>query len=110
MLTMIGTLWPVVGLPASILLASMTGSTAWRWAALIGAPALVYAVHYWIVLPACLQDGNLLAAVIFGAMIMAGAIYFPVVLAMATLWFVRRGLSWNRGTGFAERRDGADLP
>ena len=93
MLTIIGTLWPIAGLPASIFLASMTSSPAWRWAALLGAPAAVYAIHYWIVLPSCLQDGNLLAAVIFGGMILVGAIYFPIIIIMAVLWFVRRGFS-----------------
>lgn len=62
MLTIVGTLWPLLGFPASILLASMTPSPAWRWAALLAAPALVCATHYWIVLPACLKDGNMLAA------------------------------------------------
>lgn len=90
MLTIVGTLWPLLGFPASILLASMTPSPAWRWAALLAAPALVCATHYWIVLPACLKDGNMLAAVVFALMMMAGAIYFPVVIIMAALWFVRR--------------------
>lgn len=93
MLTILGSLWPIVGLPASILLASMTRSPAWRWAALLGAPAAVCVIHYWIVLPSCLQDGNLLAAVIFGGMILVGAIYFPAVIIMAVLWFVRRSFS-----------------
>lgn len=93
MMTIFGTLWPIVGLPASILLASMTRAPAWRWAAMLGGPAMVYAIHYWIVLPSCLQDGNLLAAVIFGGMILFGAIYFPVIIVLAVLWFVRRGMS-----------------
>lgn len=93
MLTILGTFWPVVGLPASILLASMITSPAWRWAALLNAPGAVFAIHYWFVLPACLQDGNLLAAVIFGLMILVAAIYFPAVLVLATLWFVRRGFN-----------------
>jgi hypothetical protein len=75
MLTIIGTLWPIAGLPASIFLASMTSSPAWRWAALLGAPAAGYAIHYWI------------------GMILVGAIYFPVIIIMAVLWFVRRGFS-----------------
>lgn len=93
MLTIIGTLWPLVGLPASILLASMTRHPAWRWAALLGAPALVYAIHCSVVLPFCLKDGNLLAAVIFGGMIMVGAIYFPAIIVMAGLWLFRQRFS-----------------
>jgi hypothetical protein len=42
------------------------------------------------VLPFCLQDGNLLAAVVFGGMIVGGAIYFPAIIVMAGLWFFRQ--------------------
>ena len=93
MLTILGTLWPLVGLPASIILASMMKASAWRWAALLGTPALVYVIHYWLVLPFCLQDGNLLAAVVFGGMLVVGAIYFPAIIVMAGLWFFRRSFS-----------------
>jgi len=109
MLTMIGTLWPLVALPVSILLASRTRASAWRWAALIGAPASVYAIHYWLVLPFCLQDGNLLAAVMFGGMIAVGAIYFPAIIVAAGLCFSRRSLSFI-SPHHVEPSDAADSP
>lgn len=90
MLMIVGTFWPLLGLPLAILLASIASAPAWRLAALMVLPALVYTIHYWLVLPWCLRDGNLLAAVIFGGMLAVGAIYFPTIIVMTVVWLVRK--------------------
>ncbi len=90
MLVILGTLWPLLGIPISILLALAIPKAPWRWVALLAAPGLLFAVHYLFVLPWCAANGNLAAAVVFALMIGAMVLYYPVIIVLAGLWAFRQ--------------------
>lgn len=89
MLEILGTFWPFIGLPCSVFLALLVKPVFWRWLALIVLPAAVIVIHERFVLPFCLPNGNLLAAVIFGLMLVVAAIYFPAIIIAAVVSGVR---------------------
>jgi len=90
-LVILGSLWPLLGFPFAVTAATQVRRPGWRWAALCVLPALVCAVHYLFVLPRCLPNGNLMAAVVFGLLALAAGIYFPVLVVLGALAYLRRG-------------------
>jgi hypothetical protein len=90
MLVLIGTVWPLLGIPLCILLALAIPQATWRWLALLVAPGLLFAVHYLLILPWCAANGNMAAAVVFALMIGAMMLYYPVIIVLAGLWAFRQ--------------------
>jgi hypothetical protein len=90
MLIVLGTLWPLIGMPLAIVSSLIIPRLLWRWIALLVAPGVVFALHAYWVLPWYLNGGNLLAAVIYGLMIMFLMIYYPLVMVLAGLWAFRQ--------------------
>ncbi|MCE2814079.1 MAG: hypothetical protein LW850_27140 [Planctomycetaceae bacterium] len=90
MLILVGTVWPILGIPFSILSALAIPKDSWRWLALLLLPGLLFAVHYLFILPWCAANGNLAAAVVFALMIGAMLLYYPVIIVLAGLWAFRQ--------------------
>ena len=90
MFVLLGTVWPLIGIVIALSIAMAIPPGSWRWVCLTLGPAFVIASHYLFVLPHVLADGNLLAAVIFGLMIGFGVLYYPILLIVAVLAWLRR--------------------
>ena len=85
----LGTFLPVLGVVATVVLAAASRARV-RWSVLVLLPALVALLRDRELAPVVWHDGNLLAAVVFMLYYVGLFLYYPTLLIVGGVAWVRR--------------------